>query len=77
MDAVFSMVRVKYPETGEVCEVDGDNRSGGVTGLNCAGFGSAIVVTSTFGMVAASHILRKLAESVQPAQEEATEAIAA
>lgn len=77
VDAVFSMERLKYPETGEVCEVDGDNRSGGVTGLNCAGFGSAIVVTSTFGMVAASHILRKLAESVQPAQEEATEAIAA
>ena len=77
VDAVFSMERLKYPETGEVCEVDGDNRSGGVTGLNCAGFGSAIVVTSTFGMVAASRILRKLAESVQPAQEEATEAIAA
>ena len=70
VDAVFSMERLKYPETGEVCEVDGDNRSGGVTGLNCAGFGSAIVVTSTFGMVAASHILRKLADSVQPAQEE-------
>jgi tRNA A37 threonylcarbamoyladenosine dehydratase len=77
VDAVFSMERLKYPETGEVCEVDGDNRSGGVTGLNCAGFGSAIVVTSTFGMVAASHILRKLAESVQPAQEETAEAVAA
>ena len=39
----------------------------GVTGLNCAGFGSAMVVTATFGMVAASQVLRKLADSVQPA----------
>jgi tRNA A37 threonylcarbamoyladenosine dehydratase len=33
-----------------------------VTGLNCAGFGSSMVVTATFGMVAAGHVLRKLAE---------------
>jgi hypothetical protein len=55
----------EVPETGEVCAVDGDDRSGGVTGLNCAGFGSAMVVTATFGMVAASHVLRKLADSAQ------------
>lgn len=67
VDAVFSMEPLKFPETGEACAVDGDERAGGVTGLNCAGFGSAMVVTATFGMVAASQVLLKLAESVQPA----------
>jgi tRNA A37 threonylcarbamoyladenosine dehydratase len=63
VDAVFSMEPLKFPETGEVCAVDGDDRSGGVTGLNCAGFGSAMVVTASFGMIAAGHLLRKLADS--------------
>ncbi|MBA5639034.1 tRNA cyclic N6-threonylcarbamoyladenosine(37) synthase TcdA [Duganella sp. LX20W] len=63
VDAVFSMEPLKFPESGEACAVDGDDR-GGVTGLNCAGFGSAMVVTASFGMVAASHMLRKLADSV-------------
>ena len=67
VDAVFSMEPLKFPETGEVCAVDGDERAGGVTGLNCAGFGSAMVVTATFGMVAAAHVLRKLAG--EPAAE--------
>lgn len=62
IDAVFSTEPLLYPETGEVCAVDGDDRSGGVTGLNCAGFGSAMVVTATFGMVCAGHALRKLAD---------------
>ena len=65
VDAVFSMEPLRMPETGEVCAVDGDDRTGGVTGLNCAGFGSAMVVTSTFGMVAASQVLRGLADGVQ------------
>ncbi|WDZ97187.1 tRNA threonylcarbamoyladenosine dehydratase [Herbaspirillum sp. WKF16] len=38
-----------------------DVAQGGVTGLNCAGFGSAMVVTASFGLVAASHVLKKLA----------------
>jgi len=67
VDAVFSMEPLQYPETGEVCSVDGDDRSAaGVTGLNCAGFGSSMVVTATFGMVAAGHVLRKLAAQVAP-----------
>jgi tRNA A37 threonylcarbamoyladenosine dehydratase len=63
IDAVFSMEPLKFPDTGEVCSVDGDER--GVTGLNCAGFGSAMVVTATFGMVAAGHVLRKLQAQVE------------
>jgi len=63
IDAVFSMEPLQFPDSGEACSVDGDDRSG-VTGLNCAGFGSAMVVTATFGMVAAGHVLRKLADGV-------------
>jgi tRNA A37 threonylcarbamoyladenosine dehydratase len=73
VDAVFSMERLVMPESPEVCSVDaaGDGEadgaaSAGVTGLNCAGFGSAMVVTATFGMVAAGHLLRKLAAEVAP-----------
>ena len=65
VDAVFSMEPLKFPETGEACSVDGDEKKPGVTGINCAGFGSAMVVTATFGMVAAGHLLRKLAEQVE------------
>jgi tRNA A37 threonylcarbamoyladenosine dehydratase len=59
IDAVFSMEPLRYPDSGEACEVDADS----VTGLNCAGFGSSMVVTATFGMVAAGHVLRKMAEA--------------
>ncbi|WEF31414.1 tRNA cyclic N6-threonylcarbamoyladenosine(37) synthase TcdA [Pseudoduganella chitinolytica] len=77
VDAVFSMEPLKFPETGEVCSVDGDELAAaaqkpGLTGINCAGFGSAMVVTATFGMVAAGHLLRKLAE--EPEAAEAAEA---
>ncbi len=66
VDAVFSMEPLKFPEVVEVCAVDGGGPTAGVTGLNCAGFGSAMVVTATFGMVAASQVLRRLADSAQP-----------
>jgi tRNA A37 threonylcarbamoyladenosine dehydratase len=61
VDAVFSMEPLRYPDSGDACEVDP------VTGLNCAGFGSSMVVTATFGMVAAGHVLRKLAEAADAA----------
>jgi tRNA threonylcarbamoyladenosine dehydratase len=56
IDAVFSMEPLRYPESGDACAIDS------ITGLNCAGFGSSMVVTATFGMVAAGHLLRKLAD---------------
>jgi tRNA A37 threonylcarbamoyladenosine dehydratase len=64
IDAVFSMEPLRYPEAdkageGDACEID-DN---GITGLNCAGFGSCMVVTATFGMVTAGQVLRRLAEA--------------
>ncbi len=75
IDAVFSTEPLRFPE-GEVCEVDTDDaadgldtvdadgrrQEAGVTGLNCAGFGSAMVVTASFGLVAAGFVLRKIVE---------------
>lgn len=58
VDAVFSMEPLVVPES-ERCEIDG--AAEGVTGLNCAGYGSSIVVTATFGMIAAGHVLNQLA----------------
>lgn len=53
IDAVFSMEPLTFPESS--CESDA------ITGLNCAGFGSTMVVTASFGMHAAALVLRKLA----------------
>jgi tRNA A37 threonylcarbamoyladenosine dehydratase len=66
IDAVFSMEALTMPETAEVCAVESDStssgdNSNGISGLNCAGFGSSIVVTASFGLAAAAHVLRKLA----------------
>ncbi|TXI96365.1 MAG: tRNA cyclic N6-threonylcarbamoyladenosine(37) synthase TcdA [Burkholderiaceae bacterium] len=63
IDAVFSMEALSMPESPEVCELPSSgsvSASAGITGLNCAGFGSSIVVTASFGLAAAAHVLRKL-----------------
>jgi tRNA A37 threonylcarbamoyladenosine dehydratase len=65
VDAVFSMEPLQFPVDEESCSLDADER--GVTGLNCAGFGSSVVVTASFGMIAAAHLLRKLAAVAAPA----------
>lgn len=62
IDAVFSMEPLRYPELDAACEIESS-----ITGLNCAGFGSSMVVTASFGMIAAAHILRKLAEAAHAA----------
>ena len=48
-------------DIGDIDETIQPPQSSGVTGLNCAGFGSAIVVTAAFGLVAAAHVLNRLA----------------
>ncbi|MDB5949773.1 MAG: uncharacterized protein JWR65_1628 [Massilia sp.] len=65
VDAVFSMEPLQFPADDAGCALDADARgiTGGITGINCAGFGSSVVVTASFGMVAAAHLLRKLADS--------------
>ena len=64
VDAVFSMEPLQFPAAaGAQNDGDGDGGSAGITGINCAGFGSSVVVTASFGMVAAAHLLRKLADA--------------
>jgi tRNA A37 threonylcarbamoyladenosine dehydratase len=65
IDAVYSTEPLTFPEACDIeagDAADGDDAvQAGVTGLNCAGYGSAVVVTAAFGFVAAAHVLRKLA----------------
>jgi len=61
IDAVYSTEPLRFPE---LCATD--DEASGITGLNCAGFGSAIVVTASFGLVAAGHVLQKLAQAATP-----------
>ena len=59
VSCVFSREAVQMP-AGDACAVDGT-----VDGsLNCAGYGSAVAVTATFGMCAAGWILKKIAEGL-------------
>ena len=59
VSCVFSREAVQMP-VGDACAVDGT-----VDGsLNCAGYGSAVAVTATFGMCAAGWILKKIAEGL-------------
>lgn len=73
IDAVFSTEPLRFPEA-EACAVDTQGANG-VTGLNCAGFGSSMVVTASFGLVAASHVLRKLADDAARTAQQ-TQAVA-
>ena len=61
IDAVYSTEPLRFPD---LCETD--DEASGITGLNCAGFGSAIVVTASFGLIAAGHVLQKLALAATP-----------
>ncbi|RKP49024.1 tRNA cyclic N6-threonylcarbamoyladenosine(37) synthase TcdA [Trinickia fusca] len=67
--AVYSDEPLIYPETA-VCDVDEGAQHvatspghAGPIGLNCAGFGSSVCVTASFGFAAAAHVLRALARA--------------
>ncbi|HEY4541727.1 MAG TPA: tRNA cyclic N6-threonylcarbamoyladenosine(37) synthase TcdA [Noviherbaspirillum sp.] len=62
IEAVFSTEPLRTPEPS--CAI-GEAGEGGVTGLNCAGFGSSMAVTASFGLVAASRVLRVLADQAR------------
>jgi tRNA threonylcarbamoyladenosine dehydratase len=55
--AVFSTEPLRYPASDAACEADR-----GPTGLNCAGFGSSVCVTSVFGMAAAAQAMNQIAK---------------
>lgn len=61
---VYSTEQLKYPQPdGSVCAMK--NFEGDSTRLDCSsGFGSATMVTGTFGFVAAARVVKRLAEGV-------------
>lgn len=67
IDAVFSTEPLRLPETAGACDIDMQDEASndGITGLNCAGFGSAMVVTASFGLVAAAQVLKNLAQDTK------------
>lgn len=59
--AVFSEEHVRQPDEA-ACQAD----ASGVTGLNCAGYGSSVSVTASFGFIAAQLVLNQLLASTKP-----------
>ena len=53
--AVYSSEPVRYPDTGNSCDAPASP-----AGLNCAGYGSSVCVTASFGLFAASEALRQI-----------------
>ena len=69
VSAVYSDEPLIYPEAA-VCDMDDVAQHlatspghAGPVGLNCAGFGSSVCVTASFGFAAAAHVLRALAKA--------------
>lgn len=69
VSAVYSDEPLIYPEAA-VCDMDDVAQHlstapghAGPVGLNCAGFGSSVCVTASFGFAAAAHVLRVLAKT--------------
>ena len=60
MTCVFSRESVKAPEA-QACDATDAAQEGHDGSLNCHGYGSVVTVTATFGMVAAGHLLTRLA----------------
>jgi tRNA A37 threonylcarbamoyladenosine dehydratase len=56
--AVFSTEPLRYPKKDASCDVER-----GPAGLNCAGFGSSVCVTSVFGMVAAAQAINLITQA--------------
>ena len=59
LSCVFSREAVLPPQ--DSCDVG----QGGDGSLNCAGYGSSVTVTATFGMVAAAQMIEQLLQSVR------------
>lgn len=56
---VYSDEAVVSPD--DTCEVDGAPK--GITGLNCAGYGSSVCVTAPFGFIAAGLLIKQVLAS--------------
>jgi tRNA A37 threonylcarbamoyladenosine dehydratase len=78
VSAVYSDEPLIYPSaaaaaadaTGAPDSGDEHFVAAGPSGLNCAGFGSSVCVTASFGFAAAAYVLRALAQQAfAPAQQ--------
>lgn len=58
VECVFSSEPLKMPAEGESCDVDDKP----VTGINCAGFGAAMAVTASFGLMMSARALNILSQ---------------
>jgi len=59
VDCVFSPEQIRRPAAGS-CAADGDTAEDAIdpaAGLNCAGYGSSVAVTASFGFAAAARVL--------------------
>lgn len=71
IDAVFSSEALTTPDAAANCALPGteDDEANPATtalsGINCAGFGSSVVVTASFGLRAAAHVLNQLKQQAQ------------
>lgn len=59
----FGIAAVYSDEPSALREASVEEGAEGLTGLNCAGFGSTVAVTAVFGFVAAGHVIDSLARS--------------
>ncbi len=57
ISAIYSTEALRYPAAEIACDT-----GQGPAGLNCAGFGSSVCVTATFGMVAAAQAIRLISQ---------------
>lgn len=62
IECVYSQEPIRRP-ANESCDVDGGGSKQGVSGLNCAGYGSSVAVTAAFGMAAAARVLTLLTKA--------------
>jgi len=60
---VYSDQPIQRPLVGAACDVDaGAHDQSGPQGLNCAGYGSSVMVTASFGFAAAAQIVAGILE---------------
>jgi tRNA A37 threonylcarbamoyladenosine dehydratase len=60
VECVFSPEQIRRPASADSCAVDGETDDDSIdpsAGLNCAGYGSSVAVTASFGFAAAARVL--------------------
>lgn len=62
LPCVYSDEQIRRPAAA--CDVDDDHADSPLQGLNCAGYGSSVAVTASFGMAAAARVLASLLSPV-------------